>query len=216
MATISENSLIEQLNWRYAVKRFDSTKKIPGPTIEALEQSLVLSPSSYGLQTWKFFIIQKPDLLTKLRAASWNQSQVEDCSHYVVMAYRHTVDENYISKYISEIAIQRQVTEESLAGFKKGMIADIVNGPRKSIVPVWSSRQVYIALGSLMTSAALLGVDSCPIEGLDPAIYDDILGLKNSEYRTVVACALGYRHPEDRNAQKKKVRFSKGDLIEHI
>lgn len=95
------------------------------------------------------------------------------------------------------------------------MIGDLVKGPRSAWVKEWTARQTYIALGNLLTSAALLGVDACPIEGLDPARYDEILGLTAKGYGTTNVCALGYRSEDDKYAVAKKVRYPCDELIEH-
>lgn len=213
---MNSQDLIDKLKWRYAVKKFDPTKKISNELWSALEESLVLTPSSYGLQPWKFFVVQNPEIRKKLRAVSWNQSQVEDCSHYVVMTALEKINTPWVEKYLERIAEIRNVSAESLAGFKKGIIADVITGPRSQVAAEWAARQTYIALGNLMTCAALLNVDACPMEGLDPMQYDEILGLKGSGFRTFVACALGYRSKEDPFQSFKKVRFDKRDTVQFL
>ena len=203
------------ITWRYAVKKFDATKQIPQENWALMEDALIATPSSYGLQPWKFLIIDDPAIRSKLRSASWNQSQVTDASQFVVFAHRIHLDENYINKYIKCIADTRGISVDSLEGFRKVMMGDVLHGPRSKIIPEWSARQVYIALGNFMTAASLLGIDTCPMEGLDSIKYDEILNLGNTEYRTVVACAAGYRHDEDKLAIAKKVRFLKDELISH-
>ncbi len=216
MTTMNPQSLLEQQNWRYAVKKFDAAKKIPSDQWTALEESLILTASSYGLQPWKFLIVQNPDVRKKLTPASWNQTQVADCSHFVVFAYKKKMDEAHIQKFLSRISEVRGVPAEALDGYKKVMLGDLVNGPRAQVIDVWASRQAYIALGNLMTSAALLGVDTCAMEGIDPAQYDEILGLSGSGYTTVCACAVGYRSAEDKTAGAKKVRFATKDIIQNV
>lgn len=215
MSTLNPSQLLEVLNWRYATKRFDNQKKIEDKTWKALEESLVLTPSSYGLQPWKFLVITNQELKNKLREVSWNQSQVSDCSHHVVFLAKRKMSEKDITAFIEDTAQTRSTPVESLEGYKKMMIGDVVNGARGKISLEWATRQVYIALGNFMTSAALLGVDTCPMEGIDPAAYDKILSLENSEYTTVVACPAGYRSNDDKYAQAQKVRFSLDKMIEH-
>ncbi len=216
MNKITNSNLIEALNWRYAVKKFDSSKKIAAADWKALEDSLVLTPSSYGLQPWKFLIVQNPEVRKKLTPASWNQTQVEDCSHFVVFASKVKLDEQYITNFIHETATQRGMAPAILDGYKKMMMGDLLQGPRSKIIHEWATRQVYIALGNLMTCAALIGIDTCPMEGIDPAKYDDILGLKGTDYLTAVACAVGYRSNEDKYAKAKKIRFSTDKIIQNI
>jgi nitroreductase len=211
---ISNNTLIEALNWRYAVKKFDPTKKLNESQWECIEQALVLSPSSYGLQPWKFIVVQDAKLKAPLRKASWGQSQVEDCSHYIVFAAKETVTEADVDRYVKRMATVRGVPEEALNRMKEVIVGDVVTGARSHWVKAWTARQVYIALGQAMTAAALIGVDTCPMEGFDPENYDQILDLKGSGYYTVCALAVGFRHPEDHLSKAKKVRFETSELID--
>jgi nitroreductase len=216
MTPITPDHLLEAQSWRYATKQFDASKKIPAATWQALEEALVLSPSSYGLQPWQFFVVTNPDLRAKLRPHSWNQSQITDASHLVVFAIPEKVDIPYMEKYLARIAEVRGVTLESLAFYRDMMMSDVIAGPRQAWVREWAARQLYIALGNFMTSAALLGIDTCPLEGLDPREYDAILDLPAKGYNTVVACAAGYRADTDKYATLPKVRFEKSDLVRHV
>jgi nitroreductase len=215
MAVMSEAELLEQLRWRYATKRFDTNRKLPAEVWYALEQALVLSPSSYGLQPWKFIVIQDAALRQKLQTVSWNQAQVTECSHYVVFAVRRKMTETLVDRFIARTAEVRGITVESIKFYRDMMLGDVVHGPRGAVAQEWAARQSYIALGGLMTAAALLGVDACPMEGLDPLAYDDILGLANSEFATVMACALGYRSSADKYASLAKVRYPASEVIEY-
>jgi len=216
MNFLQPSKLIEALNWRYATKQFDPARKIEPEVWEALEQALVLSPSSYGLQPWQFFVVTDPALKAALREHSWNQPQVTDCSHHVVFAIRESVDEAYVDKFIATTAGKRGMTVESLGFYKEMISVDILNGPRSKWVREWAARQVYIALGNFMTSAALLGVDTCPMEGMDPEKYDEILGLPAKGFRAVVACPAGYRLASDKYATMPKVRFPKAELVQTL
>ena len=215
MSTITGESLLQQLTWRYATKKFDPTRKIAPADWAVIEEALVLTPSSYGLQPWKFIVVTDPALKARLRPASWNQSQVEDCSHLVVLTAKEDITEADVDRFIARIAEVRGVSAESLAGYKGYMMGDLVKGPRHAIIQEWAARQTYIALGNLMTSAALLGVDACPFEGIEPAKYDEILGLKGTGYTTISACPLGYRADDDKYASAPKVRFEAKDMVEH-
>lgn len=213
MNRIANSHLLEQLNWRYAVKKFDPAAKIPQQDWETLENSLVLTPSSYGLQPWKFIVVKSPEIKKELTLLSWKQSQVADCSHFVVMTHMKTMTEEHIDRYLRVISDTRGVTLESLAGFRKSMIGDLVSGGRSRVIKEWAARQCYIAMGNLMTSAALLGIDTCPMEGLDPAGYDRVLGLTDTNYQTVMAVACGYRSFEDKYSKAEKTRFDLGEVI---
>ena len=212
--SLAPADLIKAQGWRYATKKFDPTKKIPAELWSTLEQTLVLTPSSYGLQPWKFIVVTDAALKAKLRPVSWNQAQVEDCSHFVVFLAKESISEPDLDRFLARIAEVRGQAVESLAGYKSFMMGDLVKGPRSAVIGEWAARQVYIALGNFMTSAALLGVDTCPIEGLEPAKYDEILGLTGTGYRTVVACPAGYRSVEDKYASAPKVRYPAAELID--
>ncbi len=212
---MTPQKLIEQMNWRYAVKKFDPTRKLSDADWKTLKELLILTPSSYGLQPWKFIIVQNPDLRKKLRAVSWNQSQVEECSHFVVFAGKDKIDEDYIKKYMNHIAKVRGIPPESLQGFHDAIMNDAVKGPRATISKEWSARQGYIALGNLMTVAAMMNIDTCPMEGLDTQEYNRILDLNGTGYSTLCACAVGYRSPEDKSAAAKKVRFHHDEVVQY-
>ncbi len=207
------DDLLKALRWRYAVKKFDAQKKIDDTTWNALQESLILTPSSYGLQPWRFHIVTNHELKQKLTLHSWKQKQVEDCSHLVVFACKDHIDDNYIQSFIESIAKSRSVAAESMEGYKKMMSGDLVTGARSKWIKEWAARQVYIALGNFMTSAAVIGVDTCPLEGIAPLEYDKLLGLENSGYHTVVACVAGYRAADDKYQTMPKVRFQPSQMI---
>ena len=214
LSTVSATQLIDSFQWRYAVKRFDSSKTIDASTWSAIEKSLVLTPSSFGLQPWKFFVVHSPTIKAKLPAISWNQTQPGDCSHMVVFAARKSVDEAYVDSFLAKAAEKRGATVEALAGYRNIMLGFLQNTSGRHLA--WSSNQAYIALGQLLASAAMLGVDACPMEGIVASEYDKLLGLEGSDYATVVGCALGYRHPEDHYASMAKVRFDATDVVEYL
>ena len=214
MTPISPETVVTQLRWRYATKKFDPLRKISPENWDALEQSLVLTPSSYGLQPWKFFVVTDPAVKAKLPAHSWGQKQPNDCSHMVVLAIKSDLPEEHIDRHVARTAEVRGQTVEALAGFKKMMMGSLADPPFD--INEWATRQVYIALGQFMACAAIMGVDTCPMEGIDPAKYDEELGIAAQGYRTVVACAAGYRSPDDKYAATPKVRFKTEDVIQRI
>lgn len=212
---LAPGALLEALNHRYATKRFDPERAIPAETWEALEQALLLAPSSYGLQPWKFLVVDDPSVRRELVPATWNQPQPAEASRYVVFAVREDLAEADADRYLARMAEVRDVPASSLSGFR-GMLLSAFSGRTPSARQEWNARQAYIAMGQFMAAAALLGVDTCPIEGLLPAEYDRILGLEGSGYRTVAAVAAGYRSPEDVYANLPKVRFALGDVVQHL
>ena len=207
--------ILSALNWRYACKVFDSSRKIPAETWEALEQSLVLTPSSFGLQPWRFIVIQDPDLREQLVPHAWNQRQVADCSHLVVMTTLRAMPEDHIDANIRRMIEVRGGTPESLLGFRKMVAGFRQTGEDKGWLGDWSKQQSYIALGQFMLAAAMLGIDTCPMEGFVPTKFDEVLGLTEGPYTTAVLCPAGYRSAEDRYATLPKVRFDRADVIEH-
>jgi nitroreductase len=215
MTPISAPQLLDALQWRYATKVFDAGKKIPADTWAALEESLVLTPSSYGLQPWRFIVITDKALRESLVPHAWKQRQVADCSHLVVMAVRRKMAEADVDKFIQRIAEVRGGTADALAGFRNMMVGDVVTGERGQWVAEWACRQAYIALGQFMASAALLGIDTCPMEGFVPAKFDEVLRLADEGLTTAVLCPAGYRSADDRYASLPKVRYKTGDVIEH-
>lgn len=216
MQSASPQSLIQQLHWRYAVKRFDPAKKIPADTWAALEKALVLTPSSFGLQPWRFVVVVDQATREKLVPLSWKQTQPADCSHFVVFAARDRMTEDDIDRLISRTAEVRGVGVETLAGYRKMMIGTLVTPAAGFDVKHWAALQAYIALGNFMTAAAMIGVDTCPMEGIEPAKYDELLGLPNEGYSTIVACAAGYRAADDKYATLPKVRFRDEEVIRRV
>jgi nitroreductase len=213
--TMQPSELLAVLRFRYATKAFDAARKIPAETWDAFEQSLVLTPSSFGLQPWKFLVIDHPEIREKLKAASWGQGQVTDASHLVVLTARTDLAQADIDSWIARLSEVQGTPAEALAGLS-GMISSFSSAMTPAEKQAWNTRQVYIALGQLMTSAAVLGIDSCPLEGISPADYDTILGLPGTGYATAVACALGYRSAEDKYAVAPKARFEAEKVIARI
>jgi len=211
---VSPETLLQALNWRYATKVFDPARKVSEADLKVLLDSLVLAPSSFGLQPYRFLVVTDPQVRAKLREASWGQSQVTDCSHLVVFLARQKMTEADVDHLLQRIIQVRGGKVEDLAGYRSIMVGTLVSGPRSASVPEWSARQAYIALGQLMASAALLGLDTCPMEGFDPAKYDEILDLGNTPFRTVVVCPVGYRASGDKYASLAKVRFPAEELVE--
>ena len=169
MIPVTISTVLGALNWRYATKKFNPHRKIDAATWAALEQALVLSPSSFGLQPWKFFVVADPELRSKLVAASWGQAQVADASHLVVFTLRKDIDLAHVEKFIARQLEIRGGDSAALDGYKQMILASLDGARSKGYLDVWQSRQVYIALGQFMAAAALLGVETCPMEGIESA-----------------------------------------------
>jgi nitroreductase len=214
--TISPDQLRERLEWRYATKQFDPNRKISPEVWAALEDALVLTPSSGGLQPWAFIVITDPGLRSRLMAASFNQPQIAAASHLVVFAAKTDVNEAHVDAHVTRTAEMHGVKPDTLGGLRNMLMGGIVNAQGPAERKAWAGRQTSIALGNLLTSAALLGVDACPMEGFVPAQYDEILGLNQRGLGSISLCALGYRLSTDRYAGAPKVRFPKEQVIYHL
>lgn len=214
MTTISAADALTQLQWRYATKIFDPSRKIPADVWHALEQSLVLSPSSFGLQPWKFFVVTDPAIRQQLLPVSRNQTQVTEASHLVVFARKEGITEADVDHYLAHMAKIRQSPVDAFAGLRK-MIVGFTQAPSFDAA-AWADKQVYLALGVFLAMTAVMGVDACPIEGFSPPKYDEILGLKAQGYASVVVAAAGYRAANDKYAALPKVRFSTEDVVARV
>jgi nitroreductase len=205
-------NFIQQLQWRYATKQFDKDKKIDPELWQQIESSLILTPSSFGLQPWKFIVITDPDLKQQLLPLSWHQKQVVDCSHFVVLCAKDAMEKHDVDAFLDNTIRTRGGTRNDLKAYEEMMLG-FLSRMNETDTFHWAKNQVYIALGQLMATAAALEVDACPMEGINPPAFDQLLEL--SGYKTVVACALGYRHQDDKYATLPKVRFSPNVVIEH-
>ncbi len=212
---ISNEKILEQLNWRYAVKSFDSTKKVSDEDWNTLEQSLILAPSSFGLQPYKFVVVTDKAKRAELTSAAYGQTQIADCSHLVVVAYKKVLTDADVEHFVERNMEIRHQPHEALADYENTIKGSANKAVVEGTIETWNSRQAYIALGFLLETAALLGIDACLMEGFNPAEFNRILGLE--DYSAVALCAVGYRNAkEDWLANLPKVRFPKEELIERI
>ncbi len=214
--SVSPEQLLQQLHWRYATKKFDGTKKISEEVWKTLEKSLVLAPSSFGLQPWKFIVVSNPEIRQQLLEHTWGQAQVVDASHLVVLAIKKELNVADVDRYVEHLSEVRQVPVDDLQGLGNMIKGFLTSPPYPININEWSARQVYIALGQFMTSAAMLGIDTCPMEGFNPTKYDEVLGLAEQGYSAVVLCPAGYRAADDKYAVMPKVRYPSEDVVEYV
>lgn len=205
--------IIEDLNWRYAVKKYDPEKKLSKEQVDIIKESLRLVPTSYGIQPLKYLIIEDPVLREKLKVASYGQTQVTDASHLIVICSYLDVHDEHIDTYMKNIVEIRDVTLESTAKFGD-YIKEIVSKLTRSEKEEWNSKQAYIALGQLMHTCATMRVDATPMEGFDSERYDEILNLRDQNLKATLVCAIGYRSEEDQAQHRKKVRRFHQELFE--
>ncbi len=207
-------SLIQKLNWRYATKSFDKKRKLSEEQVTDIIESFRLSPSSYGLQPWKLLLIKNEVTREKLKEASWGQPQITEASHLFILCRQNKVDEEYVTKYIQEVGAAKDMTDlTALDGYKGMMIGNVVPRPDQE---AWMAKQVYLALGFMMSTCADMDVDCCAMEGFDATKYDEILGLTAMGITASVVLPVGYRSVDDLSANSKKVRKSKEDIFVEI
>ena len=206
---------IENQKWRYATKKFDATKKVSASDLETLKEAIQLSTSSYGLQLYKVFIIENPEVRAQLQPASWGQSQIIEASHLFVFANIVDVQDQHIDAYVQNFANTRALTVEDLKGYSDFMKSKIVPLPVEQKA-VWTSKQTYLALGNLLNAAADLKIDVTPMEGFEPEKYNEILGLNALGLNASLVAAVGYRHEEDATQHYAKVRKPKQELFTTI
>ncbi len=207
------NNIIEDLNWRYATKKFDPTKKITPESLETIMESLRLVPSSYGLQPLKYLFIEDSGLRKELREKSFNQSQITDASHLLIICSFTEITEIYIDNHIQNMAEIRCIPQEKISGFGTYMKKEILS-MEKDKMAEWNAKQAYIALGHLLHTCASLRIDATPMEGFQKEAYDEILKLNQQGLQPVLVCPIGYRSEEDTNQFLKKVRRKQESLFE--
>ncbi len=215
MNPTTPDHLLTRLQWRYATKLFDPEKNIAPALWRQVEESLILTPSSFGLQPWHFIVVTRPETKEKLRAQSWNQAQVTDCSHFLILAAKTKMEESDVGHWVNAVAENTDTEPATLAGYR-GVMVKFLAGMDAQAKEQWAKNQSYIALGQIMTTAALLHIDACPMEGFDHLGYNNTLGLAEKGLTATVACALGYRSEEDKYAHTPKTRFPAGKLITRI
>ena len=205
--------LIENLNWRYATKKY-STQKVSEDDLEKIIDAINLSASSTGIQTYRLFVIENPEMRKELGSDSFNP-QIVEASHLLLFAAFDSISQETIDNYIRLVAKVREMPVEDLAGFKSALGALLTRTDDENFI--WSAKQAYIALGTGLIAAAALHVDATPMEGFNTEKFDEVLGLKEKGLKSVVLLALGYRDEEnDKYAKLKKVRAPKEEFVTRI
>jgi nitroreductase len=206
-------NIIEKLGWRYATKKFNSGLNVSDSKMDILKQAIQFAPTSYGLQPFQVVFVKNPEVREKLKSASWGQSQITDSSVLAVFTRKKDINESEVDSFIENIMNTRGVPKEMLTQYE-AMMKGTINSLDENQKSSWIDKQIYIALGFLLNTAAVIDVDTCPMEGFDRAQYDEILGL--TETTSVVVCALGYRDETDDYQNYKKVRKTQDELFVNI
>lgn len=209
-----QENVVKALEWRYAVQSFNPLKRVSESDLKVILESGRLAPSSYGLEPWKFIVVENSEVRRRIRAASYDQSKVTEASHLIVVARRTDVRENIVHERIARTAEIQQQDPKSLAGFKE-MLDGVIASRDDAALDAWVSRQVYIALGMMMEAASLLGIDNAAMEGFDPRGVDAALGLAEKNLTATVMLSIGYRGI-DPAATRQKVRRDFGTVVEFL
>jgi len=198
-------NIIDSLKWRYATKKFDDTKYVPDEKLAIIKEAFSLTASSYGLQPVKMVVISDKELQKELVPHSYNQEQVAQASHVLVICIENTVDEAYIRAHFENEKNIRGTSDAVLDSFRSYLI-DSFSSKKPLEIKEWATKQAYITLGNLLAVCALEEVDSCPMEGFLPEKYDELLNLKNKGLSSVLVLPIGQRSDDDMFSGFKKVR----------
>ncbi len=204
-------NVIEALNWRYAVRRF-SSDRIDEEKVQDLLTATRLSPTSYGLQPYRLIVVNDLDVRRALFEHAMGQDKVVECSHLVVFAVQTDVGDEMVERYIRSVAETRGKSVDDLQPLADHM-KDVFRAMNAADKREWAHQQAYIALGTLLTAAAVMEIDTCPMAGFESKGFDRVLGLSELGLETSVICALGVRHPDDRNALLPKVRYDHSEMV---
>lgn len=204
--------IIQQLKWRVAVKKFDPTKKVTDADFDLLLEAIRLSPSSLGLQPWKFIVVKDPALRVKIRVAGYDQAQLTDASHLVVLCSRTDLSQDYVDSFFNSVRTIRKSEPATLVSYRE-MVEDSIEDLTTKEIEEWNTCQIYIVLGVLLAACATANIDACPMEGFNKVKCNEILGLADEKYKAQLMCAIGYRTTDDWLSKVEKVRFPKENVI---
>lgn len=207
-----KNTILEALNWRYATKIFDPSKKIADDDLHTILESARLSPSSFGVEMWKFIVVENKEIRLKLREAGFDQPKITDSSHLIVLTYRTDIIENLSKELIERTTKIQNIDPSALDGLKNMIDGSIAQKQSTGSLENWIKSQTYIPLGIMMETAALLNIDTCSMEGFMPDKVDEILGLDKQNLKSVTMLSLGYRDSE-KDTIREKVRRDFDDVV---
>ncbi|TPN83414.1 NAD(P)H-dependent oxidoreductase [Aquimarina algicola] len=208
-------NIIESLQWRYATKKFDNQKILSQDKIDLISEAFNLTATSYGLQPLQLLIIKDKKIQKELTEHSWNQQQVADASHLLVICIENKIDAKYITKYFESVKSIRNTPSEILKPFEEQLITSFTQKSKEEI-SIWATKQAYLAMGNLLTVCAIEKIDACPMEGFIPEKYDEILNLKDLGLTSVLVLPIGYRAEDDMFSELKKVRRGVQNMVVNI
>ncbi|MDA9340042.1 NAD(P)H-dependent oxidoreductase [Polaribacter sp.] len=208
-------NIIDSLKWRYAVKKFDTNKELSELQIETLKEAFNLTATSYGLQPLKLVIIKNKKIQEKLVPFSWNQQQILQASHLLVICVKDNYTTQEVENYFNLVQKIRNTPDEVINPFKKFLTAEIAKKTQEELY-ISNKNQAYIALGNLLTVCASQEIDSCPMEGFTPDKYDEILDLTKDNLKSVLVLPVGFRASDDYMKDLTKVRRNISDSIIEI
>ena len=209
------NKIIDDLNWRYATKKFNPEMKISSEDFDTICESLRLVPSSYGLQPVKYIVVNDKSMREKLLPLAYNQPQITDASHLIVICSYRNISPNMVGEHLSLMSETRNIPLEDLSKFGENMNASFAKLSAEELCE-WTAKQAYISLGHIMHTCANLRIDATPMEGFNKTSFDEVLNLASKNLQSVLLLAVGYRSPEDNLARMAKVRKSTEVLFETI
>lgn len=205
--------LLQDLNNRYATKKFDPTKKVSEEDFQLICEALRLFPSSFGLQPVKFIVVKSESIRLELQKAAFGQTQISEASHLIVLCALDSINSDYIDGHVKLLADTREIEVDKLLGFGAHIKASIEKMSAEN-VQIWNDKQAYIALGQLLHTCAVLHIDATPMEGFSKVEFDRILNLKGQNLHSVLVCPIGYRSENDPSGKLKKARKSMDTLFE--
>jgi nitroreductase/dihydropteridine reductase len=210
-----KHQILEDLNWRYATKKYDNSKQVSSEHWQIILDSLRLTPTSYGLYPLHFIVVESENTRSLLREKAWGQSQITDAAKVLVLCIKTDVNATYIDQHILRTAKIRNQDPEKIKGYGEFVKKQLILKGEEEIIR-WNEKQAYIALGQLMHTCASLRIDATPMEGFEPESFDDILGLKEKNLKSVLVCAIGYRSEEDGNQHLPKIRKDLDEIVEVV
>lgn len=207
-----KSDILEKMQWRYACKRFDASKTLSEEKLHILKESFNLTATSFGLQPLKMIVVENQELKDALFMHSYNQRQVKDASHVLVICIEKEITPEYIRKHFKREEVIRNTKREILEPFENSLVASFSKKTTDEIT-AWMVKQAYLALGNLLTVCAMEQIDSCPMEGFVPDKYDEVLELDQAGLKSVLVLPVGYRHPDDFFSTLKKVRRGTDEVV---